>query len=192
MVGRMIRQGIEPCDERIILLRSAFDFEAIVRSVVGRADQFVPVSLRRFAARSIRDEVFQMGAPVLIAQERHELRVRIERNILGIVHCVQVGNERDRDPVISRDSRVAADDCSVLSRVAAPQCYGRRGADPCQVDRGVAGSCKGSVVAIRLFEQDSDVRLRPRREARRIIRKGKRPTLTISSSPTRLTPWAGH
>src|ERR1700680_1695126 len=98
-----------------------------------------------------------MGAAILIAQECHQLRVRVERNIFWIFDGVQVGNERDRDPIISPDSSIAADDYPVLSGVAPSQGHGSRGANTRQVDRRVAGSCQGSVVAIGLFEQDSSV-----------------------------------
>src|SRR6266851_882358 len=102
-----------------------------------------------FAARSIRSDVFQMGAAILIAKEGHELGVRVERNILRVLDGVQIRNERDGDPIVSRDSRVPADDHAVLAGVAASQKDGSRGADPRQVNRGVAGSGEGSIVAIR-------------------------------------------
>src|SRR5580700_1093029 len=95
-----------------------------------------------------------MRAAVLIAQECFELGVRVERNIFGVFDGVQVGDERNRDPVVSADSRVAADDYAVFSGVAAAQGDGSRGANTRQVDRRVAGSSKGPIVAIRLFEQD--------------------------------------
>ena len=105
-----------------------------------------------------------MRAAVLIAKKCHQLRVRVERNIFRIFDGVQVGNERDRDPVVTRDSRVAADDYAVLPGIAAAQGDGSRGADTRQVNRGVAGSGKGSIVAIGLFEKDSNICVRLWRE----------------------------
>src|SRR5579863_9147964 len=157
MVASMIWERIEPTDKCIILRRRAFYFEAIIRAVVGRADQLVPVSLWRFAARSIRGEVFQMGAPVLIAQKRDKLGVCIERNIFRVFDGVQVGNERDRDPVISRDTSVATYHYTVLSRAAAAQDNGSLGAHPRQVHGGVPRAGKGSIVTVRLFEEDCNI-----------------------------------
>jgi hypothetical protein len=62
-----------------------------------------------------------MGAAVLIAKECHQLRVRVERNIFRVFDGVQIGNERDRNPVVTRDSRVAADDYAVLMTGVAAQ-----------------------------------------------------------------------
>ena len=65
-----------------------------------------------------------MGAAVLIAKKCHQLGVRIERNVFRIFNGVEVWNEWNRDPVISRNSRVTADDYTGLSRFAPSQLTG--------------------------------------------------------------------
>jgi hypothetical protein len=49
-----------------------------------------------------------MLSPVLVAQKRHQLRVRVERYLFGQLDRVQVGNQRNRKPIVSGDTVITA------------------------------------------------------------------------------------
>jgi hypothetical protein len=92
-----------------------------------------------------------MGAAVLIAKECLQLKVRVERNIFLVFNGVQIGNEWDRNPVISGYSGVPADDDAVFAGIAPPQGNRSRSTDTVEVDRCVTGARKGAIVTVRLF-----------------------------------------
>ena len=54
-------------------------------------------------------------------------------------HAVEVGDERDGEPVVAGDLVVSADHDARLSRGAGAQAVGRGGADVIEIDGGVAG-----------------------------------------------------
>src|SRR5262249_2737041 len=96
-----------------------------------------------------------MLASVLIAQERDELRIGEERNLLGQIYGVQVRHQRDRVPVMTGDSVVAAQNHALLAHLSTAQNERRVRANTIEIDGDVSGTGEGSVVAVRLLQEKS-------------------------------------
>ena len=74
----------------------------------------------------------------------------------GIVDGVEVGDERDGDPVEAVDLVVAADDDAVFAVVAGAEDGGGVGTDVVEVDGGVAGGVEGTEGAVGFLHEKSD------------------------------------
>ncbi len=155
---RTVRRRIVSLDESFVLRRSGFDFKAVGRAVVSRAHQFIPVSARSFSVVPIRRDHLQMLAPVLVAQKSDHLRIRKQRNIIRPLDRVKIRNQRDRHPVVSAHSVIAADHCAQFSRSARPQHQRRLRAHSRQIHRRMSRGRKESQLAVRLFQQKSSRR----------------------------------
>src|SRR5579872_4652534 len=101
-----------------------------------------------------------MSSAVLVSEEIGQLGIGGQGHVLGFVDRVKVGNQGNRDPVMPSDAIVAADDRAQLSRVATAQDQWRLRTNPRQVDCGVTSPAKGSVVAVRLFQQKRNAGIR--------------------------------
>src|SRR5579863_9652502 len=150
---RNISRGVQLLYERVILRGRGLDLVAVNGAIVRRADEFVPVAARSAAVLGVRSDVFQIFAAVAVAQECSQFGVGKERDILGTFYGVEVGNERNGDPVIAVDAVVAAEDNAGFSGGAAPQNDRRLSAHVGEVDGGVAGRGKESQLSVRLFQE---------------------------------------
>ena len=101
----MVGPVVELADQRGILLRGGLNLIRVDGAEVRGPDQLVPVSIRCPAIGKIGSERLQVIAPVAVAQKRDHLVVGEERDVFPFFHGVQVRDERNCDPVVSRDMR---------------------------------------------------------------------------------------
>src|SRR5208282_1828517 len=148
MKMRAVGRRVQLADQCIVLLGRGFDFEAVDRAVVGRADQLVPDSAGSFAVDCVGGDVFEIFPSVLVAQKSDHFCVGEKRNTLGALDCVEVRDQGDGEPIVAVNAIVAAEDDAGFSRRAAAQNDRRIGANGGQIDGGVAGGGKITHLAV--------------------------------------------
>src|SRR5207302_7005484 len=99
-----------------------------------------------------------MLASVLVPKIGHRLSVSLRWNACEILHCVKVGDQWDRNPVISGNLAVAADHASKLARFTPPQHNRCLGADPGQINSSMSGRIDGPKEAIGFLHKQGGVR----------------------------------
>ena len=99
-----------------------------------------------------------MGFAIAIAQPLDHVAVTCAGTSAAILDRVEVGNERNRDPIVAVDSLIAGDDRAHLARLAAAQLDRGFGADALEIDGVVPGGIQGAEEAIRLLHQQGRLR----------------------------------
>jgi hypothetical protein len=148
-----IGSGVVFANQLIVLVLRGIDLEAVKRATIGDAERFGPAAAGRLAVGPVGSNGLEVVAAILIAEKVGQLFVGGERDILGLLDGVEIGDERHRDPVVAGNVVVAADDGAQLTRGAAAEDYGRLGADVGQVDGVVPGSGESAVVAVGFFKK---------------------------------------
>ena len=144
---------IELTDQQCILLWACLNLEGINCPVISRPDQLIPVSLWRSSVGAISGKRFQMIATILISQETNQLGIGEKRDCFRSLNCIEIGDERNRNPIMSGDAVVSAQHYAGFTLGTPTQNYRRLGTNVAQVDGHVARSGESAVVAIGLFEK---------------------------------------
>src|ERR1019366_9280887 len=111
------------------------------------------VSLGGSTVGAIGGKRFQVVAAILISKEGHQLWVGEERDGFRPVHRVEVGNERDRNPIVSRDPVVPTQDHTRFTFGTAPQNYRGLSTNIAQIHGHVTGAGESAIVTLRLFQK---------------------------------------
>src|SRR5208282_3755926 len=165
VIALAVGLAVELGDQQRILFRAGLNLESIDCPVIRCSGHLIPVSLGRSAVGAIRSKRFQVIATVLISEESNQLGVGEQRNRLRPVNRIQIGNERDRNPIVSRDPVVPAQDHSGFALGTRTQDYRRHRANAAQIHSRVASSGQRAIVAIRLFKKERRSRMRARNAA---------------------------
>lgn len=104
-----------------------------------------------------------MIPPVRVPQFHLQPRRRRRRNLHWIVHRIQIGNQRYRQPVVSVNPVIPAQHHARLAIPAGPQLRRRFRAYMVQINSGVPRRIHCPKLAKRLFQQQRGIR--PRRSA---------------------------
>src|SRR5689334_4212701 len=92
-------------------------------------------------------------AEVVLAQKCDQLRLHVQRNIVRVLHRIQIWDQWNGKPVVASDPVVAADDHAFLPGSTASQFKWRFRAHTSEIDRSVTRTGEGSVVAVRFSEE---------------------------------------
>ena len=149
----LVGAGIERLDELVVLFRRRFDLKGIERAVVCRTDQLGPIAHRRGAVFRIRYDLCQVRPPPRVPQRRDVIRRYARRNFVRAIYRIEVGQQRNRQPIVSGNAVIAADHDSLLTLVASPERSCRGGTNMGKIDCGVPGRIHAPECAIRLLEQ---------------------------------------
>src|SRR5260370_23396685 len=154
--------AVELADQQRILFRGGLNLKSINCPVISRPDQFIPVSLGYSSVGAIRGKRFQVVATVLIPEESNQFGVGKQRDRFRPVNRIQVGNERNRNPIVSRDTVVPAQDYAGFAGGTRTQDHGRLSTNVAQIHSHVASSGESAIVTIRFFQKyrRSTMRLR--------------------------------
>src|SRR5260370_8608978 len=134
-----------------MLVRGGLKLKSINWPVISRPDHFIPVSLGRSAVGAIRGKRFQVVATVLVPEESNQFCVGEQRDGFRPVNCIQVGNERDRNPIVSRDTVVPAQDYAGFAGGTRTQDHGRLSTNVAQIHSHVATSGESAILTIPSF-----------------------------------------
>ena len=96
--------------------------EGVDAALVGHADQFLPAAVHQAAGGQIFAEAQQVRFVIAFAQCASTVsRSTWSGTSDAILDRVEIGNERDRDPVVAGDALVAGDHRAQFARLAAAQ-----------------------------------------------------------------------
>ncbi len=89
----------------------------------------------------------------MTAQPDYHFTVHLRGNIGWILDRIEVGDQRDRDPIVAVDSLVPGNDGAQLARLAATQLDWRFSANALKIQCVVTSGINETKEAIRLFKQ---------------------------------------
>src|SRR4029077_13166728 len=107
---------IERTDQLAILLWVGLDFKGIDGAEIRCANQLVPVTIRYTSAGEIRNQRLQVFASVPVTQQRHHPLVGKQWDVFRSLYGIQVRKRGNRDPVVSPDAEIAAENDSSFTR----------------------------------------------------------------------------
>jgi hypothetical protein len=164
-VGAVVEEEVEVADvaavvvgvdEALVLCRRAVDLKAVDSAIVGGADQFGPLTLGGPAVAVIGRQIKQVLLTVGVAQSCDLFFVHRLGNVGQRIDGVEIGDQRDGEPVIPINLVVAADDDAILSVVARAEHGGGISANVIEINGGVASGVYCAKIAVRLFHQECD------------------------------------
>ena len=165
-VGAVVEEEIEVADvfavvedgyEAAVLLRCCVYLEAVDGAIERRADELGPFAFRCAAGLGIvGGEIFKMLFAVGVADFGDLLFSDAGGDLADVVDGVEIGNERDGDPVEMVDLVIAADDDAVFPVVAGPEEDRRLGADVVEINGGMPGRIDRAEGAVGFFHEESD------------------------------------
>jgi hypothetical protein len=157
-VGHSVWARIVGRHEFVVLSSAGLDLKAVQGPIVSRAHQLIPIATRGLSRFLVGHDLFKIFSAILVAQSRFQLAVRKQGNTFGFLDPVEVGIKGNREPVVTTNPVVAADHHARFAGLAASQGGWRRSAHLCQVHGGVTSSGEGPVVAVRLLQEDGNIR----------------------------------
>jgi hypothetical protein len=107
----------------------------------------------RAGVGAIGGKRFQVEATVLISEESNQFCVGEQRDGFRPVNRIQVRDERDRNPIVSCDTVVSAQDYAGFAHVTSTQDYRGHRTNVAEIHSRVTSSGQGAIVAIRLFQK---------------------------------------
>ncbi len=156
-VSLAILAGIKFDDEAVVVFGRCGELEAVEGAVESGADELIPVAGVGIRSGRIGNDIREMGAAILIAQEPSELGVYEKRSVFGLFDGVEIGDDGNSDPVVSGDMVIAGKNDAWFAGVATAKLERRSGANVGEIDGGMAGAAERAVDAIRFFEQNGDI-----------------------------------
>src|SRR5579859_1575883 len=120
-IGLFVLAGVEFLDEPIVGFLGSRKLETIDRAVKSGADELIPVTRVGGGRRRIGSDVRKMLAAILITQKPGELGINEKRNVLLLIHSVEIGNRGDSDPVVTRKMVIARENDPVFAGIAAAE-----------------------------------------------------------------------
>src|ERR1035437_4175468 len=153
IIALAVGLAVEFVDQQRILLRTGLNLESINCPVIRRPNHLMPVSLGGSTVGAIGGERFQVVAAILISKEGQQLWVGEERDRFRPVHRVEVGNEWDRNPIVSRDAVVPTQDYAGFAFGTPPQNYRGHRTNIAQIHGHVTGAGESAIVTVRLFQK---------------------------------------
>src|ERR1700733_1627992 len=100
--------------------------------------------MQQIPRRHIFAQVKQVLLVIPCAHTVHYVPVHMLGDRSGLLHRVEIRNQRNRNPVVVIDSLVARNDSAHLSGAVAAELYERLGTDAFKINRGMSGGIYGA------------------------------------------------
>lgn len=152
-----VLMAVESSDQRVVLLSGRGDIEAPDTAVVGGANQFGPLTAGNFMLGTVGNNRLQVLAAPCVAQFEFQPRRNRRRNLGGVIDRVEIGNQRNGQPVVSVNAMIAAEDHAGFSFMARTEVDGGVGANVVEVDGRMPGRVHGPEPAKGLLEQQGGI-----------------------------------